>query len=266
MTNDGDGFEIIPGEHVERDWGWWSDFLQREYYGAPEEMSSWRAAAASIARDTGLAVGTRVLDLGSGCGELTLQLAMRGAETIGVEQSASLVAYCTELAREREVQATFIAADMFAFEPDAPVDLVVSINTSFGYGTDAQNRELIRKIGRWLKPGGIFYCDIISADSAEAFGSWSDMVAGGRFLVDNSYDAERRVMTSHPTWISPDERQIVTAVTPEVIQLYMRAEMEAMMRGAGLEPERLRRAMGRKFDQDEEQMLTTWIARKEIRG
>lgn len=259
MTDD---IELINSEPIVKDWEWWSSFLQREYYGAPEEMGAWRTTGASVAHDLNLKPGMRVLDLGSGCGELALQLALRGADVVGVEQSATLAAHCMQLARERGINATFVAADMFQFRPEGPVDAVISVNTSFGYGTDAQNRALIAKIGSWLSPGGAFYLDLISADTAEAFGSWNDTVAGGQFLVDNSYDAEQHVMTSHPVWVAPDRATVYTAITPEVVRLYDRAEIEAEMRAAGLEPRRLRKAMGRKFVQDDAQMLTTWIALK----
>ncbi|MEP7218834.1 MAG: class I SAM-dependent methyltransferase, partial [Bacteroidota bacterium] len=158
---------------------------------------------------------------------------------------------------------TFISADMFTFEPEGNFDTILSLNTSFGYGTAEQNRELIGRIGRWLKPGGIFYCDLISSDRAEAFGCWNDTVAGGQFVVDNSYDADQHIMTSFPTWIAPDNQTIYTAEVPEVVRLYSRADMEEMMRNAGMTPQRQERAMGRRFRQTDEQMLTTWIANRD---
>lgn len=263
ITNDNENdISFIQGAPIEKDWEWWSNFLQREYYGAQSELESWKITASAVASELELEPGMRLLDLGSGCGEMVMQFALRGIDALGVEQSASLVQHCLGIARQRGVMAGFTAANMFDFEPDGKFDAIISINTSFGYGSDEENRNLIKKIGGWLKPGGRFYCDLISADCAESFGCWNDIVAGGRFIVDNSYDSEQRIMTSYPTWVSPDESEIYTAVTPEVIQLYTRAEMEEMMRDAGLTPRRLNRAMGRKFTQDDEQMLTTWIAEK----
>jgi SAM-dependent methyltransferase len=264
MINEENDISYIEGTPIEKDWGWWSYFLQRNYYGSAEEMPGWNDASASIARALDLRPGMRLLDLGSGCGEMVLQLALRGADATGIEQSEPLVEYCREQAAARGVHATFIPADMFSFEPDGMFDAVISLNTSFGYGTDEQNRELIARVGRWLRPGGVFYLDLISADHAEAFGCWSDEVAGGRFIVDNSYDPEGHIMTSHPTWVAPDNSTIYIAESPEVVRLYTRAEIEGMMRAAHMTPKRLDRAMGRNFRQTEDQMLTTWIARKEV--
>jgi cyclopropane fatty-acyl-phospholipid synthase-like methyltransferase len=249
-------------ENIPKDWEWWSNFLQREYYGGPQEQEGWEAAARSVAQSIELIPGMRILDLGSGCGEMILRLALMGAEAVGVEQSAPLVEYCRQAARERGLMAQFVTSDMFEYQPDAPFDIVLSLNTSFGYGSDEQNRALLAKIGSWLAPGGALYLDVITADNAEEFGVWSDRLAGGRFIVDNSYDREEHIMTSYPAWISPDEETIYTATNPEIVRLYTRDEIEGMMREAGLKPQRLLRAMGRGYKQTDEEMVTTWLARK----
>src|SRR5215216_6429206 len=94
-------------ENIPRDWEWWSNFLQREYYGGPQEQHGWEAAARSIAAAIDLEPGTRILDLGSGCGEMVLRLALMGADAAGVEQSAPLVEYCQQETRSRGLMAKF---------------------------------------------------------------------------------------------------------------------------------------------------------------
>jgi SAM-dependent methyltransferase len=255
-----------PGQdNIPKDWDWWSDFLQREYYGGPSERSGWEAAAKDVARAAGLVPGMRVLDLGSGCGEMALRLALMGAESVGVEQSTTLVEHCQRAARDRGLAARFLAADMFTYEPDGKFDLILSLNTSFGYGSDDENRALIGRIASWLKPGGALYLDLITADNAEEFGVWSDSLAGGTFIVDNSYDQQRKVMTSYPAWISPDRETVFVATSPEIVRLYGRADLERMMLDAGLAPRRLRRAMGRQEEQDDDDMMTTWLAMRDER-
>jgi hypothetical protein len=86
-------------------------------------------------------------------------------------------------------------------------------------------------------------------------------MAGGRLLVENEYDQKAQVMTSEPAWRSPDGSTLIRSDGPEVVRLYRREEMEMMMREAGLEPRRLRRAMARTWVQDDRQMQTTWVAR-----
>ncbi len=251
---------LADQRRVVKDWNWWSSFLQREYYASPQEMRGWETTSRAIARDLNISPGDSVMDLGSGCGEVVLRLALRGAHAVGVERSGELVAYCRRTAAERGVVAEFAAADMFEYEPTAKFDAILSLNTSFGYGSDEQNRDLIRKIGRWLKPGGRFHFDLFTADNAEPFGEWNDDLAGGRLIVDNSYDQPTRTMTSHPAWIAPDNETVYYADRPERIMLYERNDLEEMMRDAGMIPRRLNRAMGRRFAQTDDQMYTTWIA------
>lgn len=253
----------FPGARIEKSWDWWSDFLQREYYSSPSEHAGWDAAAADVAHALELLPGMRVLDLGSGAGEMLYRLAMRGADVVGVEQSATLVGHCRRRAAELGVAATFVDASMFDYAPDAPFEAILSLNTSFGYGSDEQNRDLIGKIAGWLTPGGAFLLDVASADVAESFGQWGDELAGGSLIVDNVYDTETRTMISAPYWMSGDGETLYYAPEPERVRLYRREEIESLMRDAGLRPQRLRRAMGRRFNQDDRQILTTWIARRE---
>jgi len=202
-----------------------------------------------------------IIDLGSGCGELAMNLALMGGRVTGVEASSLLTEHCRATAAQRGIAATFVHADMFTWDPGALVDLVLCVNTSFGYGTDDQNLELIARIGRWLRPGGMFYLDVVSADRAESFGTWTDTVAGGRLIVENDWAPVERLMTSIPTWISP-QHEIYVADSPESVRLYHRRVIETSMIDAGLQPRRLRRAMGRQGVQDEMSMGTTWIATK----
>lgn len=246
-----------------RDWDWWSRFLQREYYGGRSEIINWNAAERSLVADLNLQPGMKTLDLGSGCGELEFRLAHRGIRATGVEHSASLVEDCRRIAAEQGLPgAQFVCGDMFAFEPDESPDVVLSLNTSCGYGTDEQNRELIAKIGRWLKPGGKLYLDIVVADNAHSFGTWSDYLAGGTLIVENTWDKAHHKMISWPYWLPPDKEQIYAVDRPEIVQIYTIAEIEEMLVDAGLQAKQLQRAMGRNMRQDGKAMMRTWIAEK----
>lgn len=259
QTND---IEWISGPPIVKDWDWWNWFLQKEYYGASTEREGWRVIGDSIARESRLQPGMRVVDLGSGCGELALHLARLGMRVTGVEASSRLVELCRLASQENGLEAEFIQANMFEWQPDFAVDVVISINTSFGYGSNEQNIGLLEKIAEWLTPGGILYLDTVSADKAESFGTWSDELAGGRLVVDNSWDPVERTMTSYPTWVSP-QGDLYVSDSPEVVRIYRRNEIESEFDRNDMTHSRLRRPMGRDIPQDTSSLSTTWIATKQ---
>ena len=256
---------LATKEKITQDWSWWNEFLQRNYYGGNDESISWNGAERALVADLNLHPGMNVLDLGSGSGELELRLGLRGMNVVGVEHSEPLVATCQRIARDKGVPVSFVAANMFTYEPEQQFDAILSINTSFGYGSDAQNRQLIRNIASWLKPGGAFYLDLLVADNVRPFGVWSDYMADGTLIVDNSWNKQEKMMISWPYWLSQDETILYAAPEPEQVRLYTIRQLEEMMEEAGLHAQKLQTGLGRRLRQEGKNMLRTWIARKPLR-
>jgi len=98
-----------------------------------------------------LSAGQRILDVGCGAGETTLELAANGAEAVGVDISRPLL----EVARRRAQGAggvTFIEADAQAHAfPPASFDAVFS---RFGVMFFADPAAAFTNLRRALKPGG----------------------------------------------------------------------------------------------------------------
>jgi ubiquinone/menaquinone biosynthesis C-methylase UbiE len=98
------------------------------------------------------ASGLRVLDLGCGAGQLAHHLAERGAaEVIGIDISERMLGLAR--AERSHPRLTYLreAIEQVTFPPDR-FDLVVS---SLAIHYVADYRGLIRRITRWLSPGGI---------------------------------------------------------------------------------------------------------------
>jgi SAM-dependent methyltransferase len=93
----------------------------------------------------------RVLDLGCGNGDPVARLlAERGDDVVGVDISEVQV----ERARALVPSASFVEADLAAFDTDAAsFDAVVSFYALIHVPRDDQ-RALYRRVGRWLRPGG----------------------------------------------------------------------------------------------------------------
>ena len=91
----------------------------------------------------------RILDLGCGPGTSTRMLGERfpAAEITGVDISEPMLA----VARERAPGARFVCADIGAYRPEAPVDLVFADSALQWLGN---HDRLFPKLMGWLAPGG----------------------------------------------------------------------------------------------------------------
>lgn len=97
--------------------------------------------------------GERVLDLGCGTGELMARIAERGAEVVGIDGSAEMVA----AARDRLPGADVRVADGHFFTLDEPVDAVFS-NAALHWMT--RPHEVVRSVAGALVPGGRFVAEM----------------------------------------------------------------------------------------------------------
>lgn len=97
--------------------------------------------------------GERILDLGCGTGHLTATIAAAGAEVIGIDHAAEMVAE----ARAAHPGLTFLQGDARAFSVPEPLDAVFS-NAALHWIQEP--RDVIRCVQRALKPGGRFVAEM----------------------------------------------------------------------------------------------------------
>ncbi len=101
-----------------------------------------------------------VLDLGCGTGRMTFELAARGYDMIGVDQSAEMLSAAVGL-REKPDNPLFLMQDMREFELYGSVGAVVSCLDSVNYLTgDEDLSRCLFNVSNYLDPGGIFIFDV----------------------------------------------------------------------------------------------------------
>jgi ubiquinone/menaquinone biosynthesis C-methylase UbiE len=155
------------------------DIVEQGYDRIGEEYERWSAKATDPARERylkvlleGLPKGAQVLDLGCGSGALATRRLSERFQITGVELSSRMV----ELARRNIPSATFVRTDMASVEfPPERFDGVCAFY-SLTHLPQKELPTLLRRVARWLKPGGLF---VASMGSGEDPGSVEDEWVGG---------------------------------------------------------------------------------------
>lgn len=154
----------MPGE-------WFETFFEEIY---PEHWTGgWEALApeeaekgASFAvRALEIEPPARVLDLCCGAGRHSLWLARRGFDVTGVDLTSRYLEIARKAAEQEGLQVRWVECDMRRIEFECEFDAAISMNTAFGYFEDEEhNMEVLRRLGRALKPGGRAFFDLPSRD------------------------------------------------------------------------------------------------------
>ena len=142
----------------------WADYIQRHFRRRPLP-------------------GNTVLDLACGTGSLTRELALRGYEMIGVDQSPEMLAQAAEKNRGvSPIEPIFLCQSMEKLDLYGTIDACVCCLDSVNYVTDPKKLE--RAFGRvrlFLMPGGLFLFDVNTPEKLEGL--------NGQVFLDETEDA-----------------------------------------------------------------------------
>ena len=121
-----------------------------------------------ILRREGLCPRTAV-DLACGTGSVTVLLASRGLQVMGVDLSEEMLTVAQQKAQELEAPPMFVCQDLAQLRLPRGVDLAVCALDSLDYITDPDDyAEAIRRTYKVLNPGGIFIFDVNTPEKLQA--------------------------------------------------------------------------------------------------
>ncbi len=102
-----------------------------------------------------------VLDLCCGSGSLSLELAERGCDVIGVDGSADMLAVAREKAAEEERDILFLCQDIRQLDLYGTVDGAVCMLDSLSHILHTEDlREIFRRLGLFIAPDGLLVFDV----------------------------------------------------------------------------------------------------------
>ena len=130
-------------------------------FESPTDAASdveWIAGLAALER------GARVLDAPCGFGRHSIELARRGYQVTGVDFSETELERARAAAREAGVNLTLVSQDIRDMEFAGEFDLAVNLFSSIGYFSDDEDRLVLDRFWRALKPGGVFVVDTRNRD------------------------------------------------------------------------------------------------------
>lgn len=102
-----------------------------------------------------------ILDMGCGTGNITVPMAEKGYDMIGLDCSEEMLEIAAEKARTAGHDILFLQQDMTDFELYGTVDAMVCALDGINYlAGDGQVSDMLRLLHYYLNPGGIFIFDI----------------------------------------------------------------------------------------------------------
>ena len=200
------------------DYSAWADYIEKHFAKAPLP-------------------GRTVLDLACGTGSLTRELALRGYEMIGADQSPEMLAEAAEKNRgAAPIEPIFLCQSMEKLDLYGTIDACVCCLDSVNYVTDPKKlARAFQRVHLFLMPGGLFLFDVNTPEKLAGL--------DGQVFLDETEDAycvwraefSRRICTyfmdifrldpSTGQWDRGEELHRERAYTVE--------ELTALLEGAG---------------------------------
>lgn len=145
---------------------WWEELFGDDYLRTMDKVESKviRKDCDFIEDRLGLEKGAVMLDLACGPGAHAVELANRGYSVVGYDLSLAMLARAADEAQERGQKLNFLQGDMREMAFEDTFDGVYCWQTSFGYFDDEKNVNVLERIHRSLRKGGMLLLDVINHD------------------------------------------------------------------------------------------------------
>lgn len=151
-----------------------------------------------------------VAELGCGTGNMTIPLAKKGYELIGIDMSYQMLAKAREKATKEDVNILFLEQDMTEFELYGTVDSIISICDSVNYILEEDELlQVFKLVNNYLEPKGLFIFDINTIYKFEnilSCNSFSQTTENSAYTLENYYDEDEMINEFYTNFFIQDEK------------------------------------------------------------
>ncbi len=205
-------------------------------YGDDLTEERTEAEVASLVRLLELDRPMKILDLACGFGRHANRLAVLGHHVTGIDYMEGFLKIARDKAAEMGVKVDYRQGDMRQIGFQDEFDRTYLMFTSFGYFEDEENEQVIRKMARALKPGGILMVDTLNRDAVLEWLVPAEVTDKGEDLLINRLSFDTMTGRLHNRRILI--RDGVRKDKPYAVRLYNATEMKALLDRAGLVEDR----------------------------
>lgn len=176
----------------EVDYSRWADFIEK-----------------IIENNSGFEEQNLILDLGCGTGKMTLELARRGYDMTGVDNSSEMLDRASAEAADEGLNILWLLQDMREFELYGTVGVTVSCLDCMNHLTSSKDfKRCLSLVHNYLVPDGLFIFDLngrgkfreVYADNSYVFETESSMC-----IWQNSYNDKSGICNFYITLFSESE-------------------------------------------------------------
>lgn len=179
-----------------------------------------------------------ILDLACGTGSTCVEMALRGYDMIGIDNSIDMLNCARNKAESTRVEVLYLNQDITDFELYGTVDVIICLMDSLNYIVDSRKVvKMFELVNNYLNPEGLFIFDINSCYKFE------HILAGNVFysveneityIWDNSYDHNSKICRFDLTFFERHEDVYRRYDELHLERAYSTEEMVKMLEQSGL--------------------------------
>lgn len=138
-----------------------------------------------------------MLDLGCGTGNMTIRMARRGIEMIGIDFSEDMLGMGKEKAGNEGVDILFLQQDMRDFELYGTVDTILSLCDSLNYILEEEELfKVFQLVNNYLDPEGLFIFDLNTEYKYHQIlgeQTFAETLENSAYIWENFFDIESKI-------------------------------------------------------------------------